>query len=276
MEEFLNTNTYRRLKVTNNSLRKKVGRLSKLLGLNVIIAVGSVLGLLTLSSMYGAQVYANSQLEKTVAEQKVTIDSQSKDLLLAAVEIDQLSVVAGELDEQNSELVTTLKAQETELEELRERKELYEKYDYAFVREDGSRTDIEYDDIKSLEELAEEQGLGEDAVALVLAISRNESQGYAKVKNPKSSAAGLCGLLNSTAKYSYETLLANGKGSYKSEYVYDTLTNLEMALAYVAYLKDNTSSNYELLVAYRGDDNDASWFRKIQKYTGKAIADLDI
>jgi hypothetical protein len=226
--------------------------------------------------MYGAQVYTNSQLEKTVAEQKVTIDSQSKDLLLAAVEIDQLSVVAGELDEQNSELVTTLKAQETELEELRERKELYEKYDYAFVREDGSRTDIEYDDIKSLEELAEEQGLGEDAVALVLAISRNESQGYAKVKNPKSSAAGLCGLLNSTAKYSYETLLANGKGSYKSEYVYDTLTNLEMALAYVAYLKDNTSSNYELLVAYRGDDNDTSWFRKIQKYTGKAIADLDI
>ena len=276
MEEFLNTNTYRRLKVTNNSLRKKVGRLSKLLGLNVIIAVGSVLGLLTLGGMYGTQVYANSQLEKSIAEQKATIDSQSNDLLLAAMEIDQLSVVAGELDEQNSELVTTLKAQETELEELRERKELYEKYDYAFVREDGSRTDIEYDDIKSLEELAEKEGLGEDAVALVLAISRNESQGYANVKNPKSSAAGLCRLLKSTAKYSYETLLANGKGTYKSEYVYDTLTNLEMALAYVAYLKENTDSNYELLVAYRGDDNDASWFKKIQKYTGKTIADLDI
>ena len=276
MEEILNTNTYRRLKVTNNSLRKKVGRLSKLLGLNVIIAVGSVSGLLILGGLYGSQVYTNHKLEETISEQEATIESQSSDLLVAAVEIDKLSVVAGELDEQNSELIDTLKTQETELEELRERKELYEKYEYAFIREDGSRTDIKYEDIKTLEELAKEENLGEDAVAVVLAISRNESQGYANVKNPESSAAGLCGLLSSTAEYSYETLLENGAGSYKSEYVYDSLTNLEMALAYVAYLKENTASNYELLVAYRGDDNDTSWFKKIQKYTGKTIAELDI
>ena len=276
MEEFLNTNTYRRLKVTNNSLRKKVGSLSKLLGLNAIIAVGAVLGLIVIAGMYGTQVYKNHELEKTVASQKATIETQSKDLLVAAIQINQLSEVAGELDKSNSELVTALKKDETELKELRERKELYEKYEYAFVREDGSRTDISFDDVKTLEELAKEEGLGEDTVALVLAISRNESQGYADVKNPNSSAAGLCGLLNSTAKYSYETLLANGKGSYKSEYVYDSLTNLKMALAYVAYLKENTDSNYELLVAYRGDNDDVSWFRKIQKYTGKTIQELDI
>lgn len=247
-----------------------------MLGLNVIIAVGSVSGLLILGGLYGSQVYTNHKLEETISEQEATIESQSSDLLVAAVEIDKLSVVAGELDEQNSELIDTLKTQETELEELRERKELYEKYEYAFIREDGSRTDIKYEDIKTLEELAKEENLGEDAVAVVLAISRNESQGYANVKNPESSAAGLCGLLSSTAEYSYETLLENGAGSYKSEYVYDSLTNLEMALAYVAYLKENTASNYELLVAYRGDDNDTSWFKKIQKYTGKTIAELDI
>lgn len=262
--------------MTNNSLRKKVGRLSKLLGLNVIIAVGSVLGLVVLAGMYGVQVHKTHELEKTVAEQKTTIKNQSNDLFLAALQIDSLSTVAGELDRQNSELVTTLKTQTTELEELRERKELYEKYDYAFVREDGTRTDITFEDVKTLEELAAEEGLGEDTVALILAISRNESQGHADVKNPNSSAAGLCGLLNSTAKYSYETLMANGKGSYRSEYVYDSLTNLEMALAYVAYLKENTDSNYALLVAYRGDDDDAAWFRKIQQYTGKSIAELDI
>lgn len=272
----MNTNTYRRLKVTNNSLRKKVGKLTKLLGLNAIIAVVSVLGLIVLAGLYGQQVYKNNQLEKTVAEQKATIQSQSSDLLVAAIQIDQLSTVAGKLDTENSTLTTTLKTQDTELEIFRERDELYDKYEYALVREDGTRTDINYDDIKSLEELAKEEGLGEDAVALVLAISRNESQGYADVKNPNSSAAGLCGLLSSTAKYSYETLLANGKGSYDPSYVYDSLTNLKMALAYVAYLKDNTSSNYALLLAYRGDDNDVAWFRKIEKYTGKSIAALDI
>lgn len=276
MEEFLNTNTYRRLKVTNNSLRKKVNKLNKLLVLNVIIAVGSVLGLLVFARLYWIQLNRVKNLEKTVVTQASTIETQSDNLLYAAVQIDKLSVVAVELDEQNSELVNTLKTQETELEELREIKELYAEYEYAFVREDGTRTDISFEDVKTLEELAEEQGLGEDTVALVLAIARNESQGYSDVKNPNSSAAGLCGLLNSTAKFSYETLLENGSGTYKSEYVYDPLTNLEMALAYVAYLKDHTDSNYDLLVAYRGTTADKTWYRNIQTYTGKTIAELDI
>jgi hypothetical protein len=168
-----------------------------------------------------------------------------------------------------------LSTQQEELDELREREELYDKYDYAIIRTDGSRTDIDYTDIMTLEELAKQEGLGEDAVSLVLAISVNESKGFADVKNPNSSAAGLCGLLSSTAKYSYEVLLDNGKGTYKSSYVYDSLTNLEMALYYIAYLKENTNSNYELLVAYRGMD-DPHYMAVIQKYTGKSIYALDI
>lgn len=272
----MNTNTYRRLKVTNFKLTKKIDLLSKLLGLNVIIAVGSVLGLFILGYLYLEQVHTNQILTSQLSQQTVIIETQSHDLYTAAVEIDALSIVAGELDEQNSELVSALKTNETELDEFKEKEELYDKYDYALVRDDNTRTDIDYSDIKTLEELAAEEGLGEDAVALVLAISRNESQGYADVKNSTSSAAGLCGLLKSTATYSYEVLLGYGSGSYKFEYVYDSLTNLEMALAYVAYLKENTDSNYSLLVAYRGDASDKAWFRNIEKYTGKTIAALDI
>lgn len=247
-----------------------------MLGLNVIIAVVSVLGLLVFASLYMGEHVRAKSLQNTVEAQKSTITEQTLTLANLETEMNKLSEVAVTLDEQNTNLVATLKAEETELEELKERKELYDKYEYALVRSDGSRTDIDYEDIKSLEELAKEKGLGEDAVSVVLAIARNESEGFADVKNDSSSAAGLCGLLSSTAKFSYEKLMDNGRGSYKSDYVYDSLTNLEMAMEYIAYLKDNTSSNRELLVAYRGDSSDEHWFRRIQRYTGKSIDALDL
>lgn len=268
--------------MTNSKLFMKVLKLRRLLVLNTIVTVLCVIGMIIFIGLYTKQVVKTDILEAKIEDQSGKIDDQQSEISelnmkVADQQIDytKLSKVASKLDNENSKLVATLSIQQQELDELKERQELYDKYEYALVRQDGSRTDIDYEDILTLEELAKEEGLGEDAVSLVLAISVNESRGYADVKNPNSTAAGLCGLLNSTAKYSWEVLMDNGKGSYKSAYVYDPLNNLEMALEYVAYLKEHTDSNYELLVAYRGKE-DSAYIAAIKKYTGKSIPSLDL
>ena len=278
MEDNLDTQlAYRRLKVTNNTLFRRISKMKIVLGLSSIITVASCSCLVLVCLAYGALVLESNNLKDTVKFQNRTIDqlktdmdSLNTDLNTAKDTISGLSDVAVNLEQEN----TNMKATIEELETLKQRAELYDKYEYALVRQDGSRTDVDYDYILTLEKLAEQEGLGNDAVALVLAISYNESRGYADLKNSQSSAAGLCGLLKSTAEYSYENLL--NYGSFTPELVYDPLLNLEMAMSYIAYLKENTDSNYELLVAYRGDANDKSWFSNIEKHVGKSISKLDI
>jgi len=266
-------NICRRLKVTNNKLFNKITRLKSALGLSVIIAVICAAGMLFFAGLYTKEVVVRTLAEndskdqiKTVKELQARVSDQEKT-------ITSLSKISSKLDDENAKLLVELK----ELDELKEREELYDKYEYALISIDnGERTDVDYNDIKSLQELAKEEGLGEDAVGLVLAIANNESHGIASVKNANSSAAGLTGLLRSTAKYSWEVLLDNGVGTYSEEYVYDSENNLRMSMAYIAYLKENTSSNYNLLVAYRGDSNDSAWFSNIENYMGKSISSLDL
>lgn len=267
---------YRRLKVTNKKLKGSLKRLRALLGLNVIIAVACGLGLVFFASLYVTEVKENAKLKDDLATIKDANDILVSEVSDANDTIIRLSKVATQLDKENTILVTTLTTQNEELETLREREELYDLYDYALTREDGSRTDITYEDIKSLHDLAIEAGLGEDAVAVVLAISMNESQGMAKVKNSKSTAAGLTGLLYGTAKFSYENLLGNGQGTYKWDYVYDASTNLKMSLAYISYLKQHTNgSTRSILIGYRGL-YDQAYMDKIAEYVGKDISKIDL
>lgn len=269
-------NLTRRLKVTNRTLRRKVSTLKAFLALNVIIAVSLLVTLIIVSSSLITTKYKNSVLEEKLAQtediNRVLADSsKEKDDT-----IEKITKVAAELDSQNKELVTTLDTQNEELESLREREELYDKFEYALVREDGSRTDITYENIKSLYELAKEYDLGSDAVKVVLAISMNESQGYKDVKSSQSTASGLAGLTAATAKYSYETLLGNGANTYKKAYVFDGEKNLQMSLAYIAYLKDTTNgSTVSILNGYRGL-YDPGYINKISEYLGKNINDIDL
>ena len=243
------------------------------MGLSVIIAVICAAGMLFFAGLYTKEVFSKAMVEKESKDKSKTVELLQYTVGNQQESISELSKISTELYSENAELVGQLE----ELETLKEREELYDKYEYALVSKDnGERTDIDYDDIMALQVLADEEGLGDDAVGLVLAISVNESRGQANVKNPSSSAAGLTGLLKSTAKYSWEELLGNGEGTYQPEYVYDSENNLKMSMAYIAYLKENTNSNYALLVAYRGDDNDTSWFRKIEKNMGKSIDSLDL
>jgi soluble lytic murein transglycosylase-like protein len=273
----LSNNAYRRIKATNKKLRSNNIRLKAALVLSTILAVASMIGLFVFASLYFEERINNVELSAKIENQNDTINmiryvaENEKDTIV------RLSKVAAELDKENTKLVQTLESQDEELSTYREREELYNLYEYALVRDDESRTDISYEDIKTLEELSIEKGLGKDAVGTVLAISVNESSGYANVKNKKSSAAGLCGLTKGTAKYIYENELGNGDGSYDHSYAYDATTNLQISLAYIAYLKNEYGENNDkILQAYRGEP-DAAYVNKLCKLLGvKSLSELDI
>ena len=191
-------------------------------------------------------------------------------------------VVANQLDTENQEVKAAYDEQSAELQKFQEREELYDKYEYALFRdEDNSRTDIKYDDLKSLETLAKERGMGEDAIDLILTITQLESNGYADAQNPKSSAAGLAGLIKSTAKSIYTTELGSPYGPYKhNPMAYDSELNLEIGLSLIDVLaEDNNRDVAKTVLYYRGTEDEA-YQRKLERLiknnTGKNLYDLDI
>ena len=164
---------------------------------------------------------------------------------------------------------------------LKNRAELYDKYDYAFVNQmDGNlpvedlRTDITYDQVATLEQLAHDNGLSDDAVKLVLAIAMNESRGQEASKNPYSTATGYCGILDFTGKFVYEELMGNPKDSYTHDMAYNGYLNLEMSLMYIKYLNAMYNGDVEQIIKeYRGC-YDADYFYNIEANLNRADSSI--
>lgn len=190
------------------------------------------------------------------------------------------------LAKDNEDLANKANTDNAELEDLRHRAELYDKYDYSIINtmdpnlpDDQRRTDITYDQIDMLESLAAENGLSEDAVALVLAIAMNESRGQEDSKNPNSTATGYCGILNTTGKYLYEDIMGNPAGSYSHDMAYNGYINLELSLQYIKYLNDMYGGDVLRVVnGYRGYYDatyDSALDSNLQK-AGKSLYTLNL
>jgi hypothetical protein len=195
------------------------------------------------------------------------VNSLEAELDNQKTEYENLAEISVELDNQNKELVNEVNEQNKKLDEYEAREELFDQYEYAIIREDGTRTDITYEEINTLESLAKERNMGDDAVDLVMAIAMTESDGIEDAKNPKSTATGFGGLLAGTAKYIYETELDSPEGTYNhSVMAKDGELNLQMSLCLVDVLAGiNDRNPYETVKDYRGI-NDKPYFKKIDKY----------
>lgn len=244
-------------------------------GITCFILIGTILDLkvenMRLKGDVANRYITIVNLRDQVTDLENQIDNQT-------TEYEKLAEVTAELDSQNKELVDQINSQSAELEKLEEletRAELYNKYEYAITREDGTRTDITYDDIATLESLAEEKGMGEDAVDLVMAIAMTESDGIEDAKNPESTATGFGGLLKDTAKYIYETELGSPEGTYNhSIMAKDGTLNLKMSLCLVDFLAEENNRNpIRTVNDYRGL-NDKSYINKINKYLAKVNKNL--
>ena len=205
--------------------------------------------------------------DKVIAEKESEITLYQNDIVTVVNEYNKLyndftatTDMNVDLSQQYEDLVNETNSENAELEDLKRRAELYDKYNYAIINqmdgnlpEDQKRTDITYDQIETLESLAKDNGLSEDAVSLVLAIAMNESRGQEKSKNPYSTATGYCGILNTTGKYLYEDIMGNEKGSYSHDLAYNGYINLELSLQYIKYLNDMYGGDTLSVVnSYRG------------------------
>jgi hypothetical protein len=205
--------------------------------------------------------------DKVIAQKESEIELYQNDIVTVVNEYNTLyndtmalTEMNVQLAKDNEELANKANSDNEELEDLRHRAELYDKYNYAIINqmdpnlpEDQKRTDITYDQIETLEALAAENGLSEDAVALVLSIAMNESRGQEDAKNPNSTATGYCGILNTTGKYLYEDLMGNPAGSYSHDMCYNGYINLELSLQYIKYLNDMYGGDILRVVnGYRG------------------------
>lgn len=177
--------------------------------------------------------------------------------------IDELISISDELDKENQELAKTNDSYYEELLELRSRAELYDKYDYAIVDETGTRTDITYDELRTLEDLVNDSSINDED--LFLSWIMTESGGKVDATSATSTAKGYGQFLNSTSKFVYTSLLGNT--DWNSNVAYDGECNLEMMVAYVDYLyKQSGGDLYQVIRCYRGKDDISSYVAKINSF----------
>lgn len=179
------------------------------------------------------------------------------------------------LDEQNKSLVASNEEYYSELEEVAERLELYEKYEYALFF-GGKRNDITYDQLVTLEECIDESSIPDPD--LILSWVMVESHGFTGAANPNSSAKGYGQFLDSTSKFVYTNLL--GEKGWTPSVAFDGETNIRMMVAYTDYLYDYYGGPYGMLKGYTGSSNPeflSSYTSKLNtylKHAGKTFNDM--
>lgn len=186
-------------------------------------------------------------------------------------QIVALTEINSELEKQNKSLASSNEEYYNKIQEYTNREELFDKYEYALIRKDGSRTDITYDQLKTVEELCEEKDIDTD---LILSICMVESSGTEKARNSTSTASGYGQILAGTGKYVYEKVMK--AGVYNHQLALDGDTNLQMMVNYIDYLDNRSGSLYKVIESYRGDPSDlSSYISKIDGYLAKKNKSVD-
>ena len=180
-----------------------------------------------------------------------------------------------EQDLQNASLIASNDEYFKELSDLRERKELYDKYNYAFYNQRGERTDITFDQLTTAEEIMED--VNPKAANLVLAFVMAESDGNKDAKNPSSTATGYGQVLYGTGKTVYEDYMGNGKGSFKTSMLMDGDKNIAITSNYIKRLIKDGHSIYQVIEGYYPLAGSA-YCNKLEKFLkkgGTSLAEMD-
>lgn len=207
--------------------------------------------ILTLEHEIKIQKEITTEIENIKESEKKTIinnyeeivDNQKKD-------IEQLKDRCIDLEDTANEIIETDKKLLQSYEELKDltdsmdiyikdmetRLKYYEDYQVFMYDTSGIRTDCTYEKLEYLESLIKDKSV--DNLAFYCSWIMIESEWHADCKNPTSSATGLGQFLSSTGKYTYETLMGNGEGTYNHSLALQYDTNLEMTTTYIEYLME--------------------------------------
>lgn len=171
-----------------------------------------------------------------------------------------LNDLRGVIQEQDSTIEAVNMKYSSELEELnelRKREELYDKYDFVLYNDMNERTELTYDMIATGEELMINKGLNPDLLMATIAV---ESTSNPKANNLVTNAAGLGQFLEETGKRIYEKNLGHGEGTYDHNITpYEPSTAIEMIVSYYEELFNKyDGSTYLAIKEYCGGDDFAT------------------
>lgn len=266
----------------NQSLRFKLTAcLIGMVGLFVVSVVSIATLVVDNYSLRNDLTVASEKYDTLMADnQSLIAENQSLSSTYndAVLILSDVSQIAYQLDQQNRTLNDDLNDALEKIKQYESREKLFDSYEWALFREDGSRTDISYNDIITLEELVDEKDLSDDTVDLVLAMAMTESNGNANARNISSSAVGLGQFLSGTGRFVYTSLMGNDVYNHQ-ETASDSETNLEMMVYYLEYLDVKNNHNIERVIScYRGIES-PSYKYKINSYLAKndlSLATIDI
>ena len=266
----------------NQSLRFKLTAcLIGMVGLFVVSVVSIATLVVDNYSLRNDLTVASEKYDTLMADnQSLIAENQSLSSTYndAVLILSDVSEIAYQLDQQNRTLNNDLNDALEKIKQYESREELFDSYEWALFRKDGSRTDISYNDIVTLEELVDEKDLSDDTVDLVLAMAMTESNGNANARNVSSSAVGLGQFLSGTGRFVYTSLMGNDVYNHQ-ETASNSETNLEMMVYYLEYLDVKNNHNIERVIScYRGIES-PSYKYKINSYLAKndlSLATIDI
>ena len=266
----------------NQSLRFKLTAcLIGMVGLFVVSVVSIATLVVDNYSLRNDLTVASEKYDTLMADNQSLIaenQSLSNTYNDAVLILSDVSEIAYQLDQQNRTLNDDLNDALEKIKQYESREELFDSYEWALFRENGSRTDISYNDIITLEELVDEKDLSDDTVDLVLAMAMTESNGNANARNVSSSAVGLGQFLSGTGRFVYTSLMGNDVYNHQ-EAASDSETNLEMMVYYLEYLDVENNHNIERVIScYRGIES-PNYKYKINSYLAKndlSLATIDI
>ena len=266
----------------NQSLRFKLTAcLIGMVGLFVVSVVSIATLVVDNYSLRNDLTVASEKYDTLMADnQSLIAENQSLSSTYndAVLILSDVSQIAYQLDQQNRTLNDDLNDALEKIKQYESREKLFDSYEWALFRKDGSRTDISYNDIVTLEELVDEKDLSDDTVDLVLAMAMTESNGNANARNISSSAVGLGQFLSGTGRFVYTSLMGNDVYNHQ-ETASDSETNLEMMVYYLEYLDVKNNHNIERVIScYRGIES-PSYKYKINSYLAKndlSLATIDI
>lgn len=266
----------------NQSLRFKLTAcLIGMVGLFVVSVVSIATLVVDNYSLRNDLTVASEKYDTLMADnQSLIAENQSLSSTYndAVLILSDVSQIAYQLDQQNRTLNDDLNDALEKIKQYESREKLFDSYEWALFREDGSRTDISYNDIVTLEELVDEKDLSNNTVDLVLAMAMTESNGNANARNISSSAVGLGQFLSGTGRFVYTSLMGNDVYNHQKT-ASDSETNLEMMVYYLEYLDVKNNHNIERVIScYRGIES-PSYKYKINSYLAKndlSLATIDI
>lgn len=254
------------------SLRLRMRKMKQKIKLMQIALITLTLVIIALFVVIGCLVKENQNLNLAVSKNNEVLTEKNNKIMELTFENNELHIIIDEIDDQIKEVETVNKSYVDELNELRDRSELYDKYEYAIVY-GGERTELTYEEIQYGEDLMLARNLNPHLMFGTIMV---ESNGNPDAVNNSSGATGYGQFLNSTAKWVWTKLLGNN--NYNSNIRKDGKKNIQMMAEYYDYLYSQNKSTFKVIKQYSGNSTDEgamNYLNKVNSFTRKVGEVID-